>query len=169
MSSLVTERLAGRLVRGVVGGVLSGLVFAAVTIWFTSSTGGKSDMPLRMISTIVLGDDAMMKGTTSPGVGWLVHLVLSAGFGVVFALLVPWLRSNAVIAVAGTAYGALLFVLNFLILDQLFFTTFKAANKPFELLAHLVFGTLLAFAFLRAGVAGERPAVAHRGEPAASR
>src|SRR6266700_4639105 len=167
MSSLVTERLAGRLVRGVVGGVLSGLVFAAVTIWFTSSTGGKSDMPLRMISTIVLGD-AMMKGTTSPGVGWLVHLVLSAGFGVVFALLVPWLRSNAGIAVAGTVYGAVLFVLNFLIPDQLFFTTFKAANKPSNFPAHRCSATRRLFSFLRAGVAGERPAVAHRGEPAAS-
>jgi len=31
-------------------------VFAAVTMWFAHGTGGKAEMPLRMISTIVKGD-----------------------------------------------------------------------------------------------------------------
>jgi hypothetical protein len=42
--------------------------------WFTDSTAGKADMPLRMISTIVKGNKAMAAGTTSVGLGVLVHL-----------------------------------------------------------------------------------------------
>ena len=55
----VEEPLAARLLRGAVGGVLAGLVFVGVTMWFAHSTGGKPEMPLRMISTIVKGDAAM--------------------------------------------------------------------------------------------------------------
>ncbi len=151
------ETLPARLLRGAVGGILAGMVFAAVTMWFADSTGGKANMPLHMISTIVKGDKAMAAGSTSIGVGVAVHLVLSALFGMLFALAVPRFRTNGTVALAGTLYGALLYVLNFLILAPLAFTTFKMANQPFELFAHMVFGTLLGFAFFGSG--------ARRGEP----
>jgi ABC-type uncharacterized transport system permease subunit len=96
--------------------------------WFAHSTGGKADMPLAMMATIVQGD----AGTASPTVGVLVHLVLSALIGAVFALVVPRLRTNGTVAVAGTAYGLLLYAVNFLVLAPLLFTTFQAANQPFE-------------------------------------
>jgi putative copper export protein len=94
--------LAARLLRGAVGGILAGMVFAGVTMWFADSTGGKATMPLHMISTIVKGDKAMAAGTTSVGLGLLVHMVLSALFGMVFALVVPRLRTNGTVALAGT-------------------------------------------------------------------
>jgi uncharacterized membrane protein YagU involved in acid resistance len=156
------EPLASRLLRGAVGGVLAGMVFAAVTMWFTDSTAGKADMPLRMISTIVKGDTAMAAGTTSVGLGVLVHLVLSALFGMLFALAVPRLRSNGTVALAGTLYGALLYVVNFLVLAPLAFTVFKMANQPFELFAHIVFGTLLSFAFFGSGARHGEPILAIR-------
>ena len=152
------EPLARRLVRGAVGGVAAGLVFAAVTMWFAHSTGGKAEMPLRMISTIVKGDQAMAAGTTSPALGVVVHVVLSVLFGMAFALAVPRFGTNGTVALAGTAYGLLLYVVNFLVLTPLAFTTFGMANQPFEVVAHLVFGTLLSFAFFGSGV--------RRGEPA---
>lgn len=151
------EQIAARLVRGAVGGILAGMVFAGVTMWFADSTGGKANMPLHMISTIVKGDKAMAAGSTSVGLGLVVHLVLSALFGVLFALAVPRLRTNGTVALAGTLYGVLLYVVNFLILSPLVFTTFQNANQPFELFAHMVFGTLLSFAFFGSG--------ARRGEP----
>ena len=92
--SKLVEPLVRRLVRGAVGGVAAGLVFAAVTMWFADSTGGKAEMPLRMISTIVQGDQAMAAGTTSPALGAVVHLALSALFGILFALAVPRFRTN---------------------------------------------------------------------------
>jgi uncharacterized membrane protein YagU involved in acid resistance len=158
--SKIEEPLAGRLVRGAVGGVAAGLVFAAVTMWFADSTGGKAEMPLRMISTIVKGDQAMAAGTTSPALGAVVHVVLSALLGIVFALAVPRFRTNGTVALAGTVYGLLLYVLNFLVLTPLVFTTFRMANQPFEVFAHLVFGTLLSFAFFGSGVRRGEPALA---------
>jgi uncharacterized membrane protein YagU involved in acid resistance len=160
------EPLGRRLVRGAIGGVAAGLVFAAVTMWFAHSTGGKAEMPLRMISTIVKGDQAMAAGTTSPVLGVVVHVVLSALFGMVFALAVPRFRTNGTVALAGTAYGLLLYVVNFLVLTPLVFTTFKAANQPFEVFAHLVFGTLLSFAFFGSGVRRGEPVLALQRRPA---
>jgi uncharacterized membrane protein YagU involved in acid resistance len=154
------EPLGRRLVRGAVGGVAAGLVFVAVTMWFASSSGGKAEMPLRMISTIVKGDQAMATGTTSPVLGVAVHVVLSVLFGMVFALAVPRFRTNGTVALAGTAYGLLLYVVNFLVLTPLVFSTFKAANQPFEVVAHLVFGTLLSFAFFGSGVRRGEPVLA---------
>ena len=144
-----TGSLAQRLVRGALGGIGSGVVFAAVTMWFASTMpDGSATMPLHMMATIVQGDGAMAAKTTNPTLGVLVHLVLSAGFGMVFGLLVPRLWSNPLLAVGGLVYGVLLYVVNFGVLARLAFDTFQAANQPFELLAHAVFGTLLGFAFL---------------------
>ena len=154
------EPVGRRLVRGAVGGVAAGIVFAAVTMWFADSTGGKAEMPLRMIATIVKGDQVMATGTTSPALGGVVHVVLSALFGMLFALAVPRFRTNGTVALAGTIYGLLLYVLNFLVLTPLVFTTFRMANQPFEVVIHLVFGTLLSFAFFGSGVRRGEPAVA---------
>lgn len=41
------EPLTSRLLRGAVGGVLAGTVFAAMTMWFTDSTAGKADLPCK--------------------------------------------------------------------------------------------------------------------------
>jgi uncharacterized membrane protein YagU involved in acid resistance len=131
-------------------------------MWYVASTGGPAVMPLRMISTVVLGDAAMGKGTTSPALGAIVHIVLSAAFGVAFALLVPWLRTNGTVALVGTAYGLLLYLVNFQVLARLLFTTFKMANQPFEVVVHVVFGTLLSLAFFGSGVRRGEPAVAVR-------
>src|SRR4029453_2568089 len=101
----VGEPLAARLLRGAVGGVLAGLVFVGVTMWFAHSTGGKPEMPLRMISTIVKGDAAMAAGTTSPALGAVVHVLLSALFGMGFALAVPLFRTNGTARRAGAGAG----------------------------------------------------------------
>ena len=158
--SKLEEPLVRRLVRGAVGGVAAGIVFVGVTMWFADSTGGKAEMPLRMISTLVKGDQAMAAGTTSPALGAVVHLVLSALFGILFALAVPRFRTNGTVALAGTIYGLLLYVLNFLVLTPLVFTTFRMANQPFEVFAHLVFGTLLSFVFFGSGVRRAEPVLA---------
>jgi uncharacterized membrane protein YagU involved in acid resistance len=151
------EALPGRLLRGVIGGVAAGMVFAGVTMWFAQSTGGSAAMPLHMISTVVHGDEAMQAGTTNAALGAVVHLLLSALFGIVFALVVPRFRTNGTVAIAGTLYGLLLYVVNFVILAPLAFPAFRGANQPFEVFAHIVFGTLLSFAFFGSG--------ARRGEP----
>lgn len=141
-----TKGVLPSIARGAIGGVLAGIPFILVTLWFSASIGNPAQGPLLAISTIVLGSGAMESGEASATVGVIVHFVLSALYGIVFGLLAARLRSNAIIAVVGTAYGAVLFVVNFLVIAPLAFPPLAMANKPFELVVHVVFGTLLSFA-----------------------
>lgn len=156
---IVTD-LAGRIARGVIGGVVVGAIFIGLTMWFADSTGGQAKGPLMMISTIVLGKGAMTNGTASVGVGAAVHFALSAAFGVLFALVVPAFRTNGTLLVAGTAYGLMLYVVNFLVFARTLFPVLKMANQPFELVVHIVFGTLLAIAFLSSDSRRSEPVLA---------
>jgi hypothetical protein len=148
MTATAAGSLVSRLVRGVVAGIGAGIVFIAITLWFADSMGDPARMPLHMIATVVQGDDAMMQADTNATVGTIVHLVISAGYGAAFAFVLPWLRSNAIIAAAGVIYGAVLYVVNFEILAPWLFTTLDMANKPFELAVHIVFGSLLGLGLL---------------------
>lgn len=141
--------LVPNIARGAVGGLLSGAVFIAVTMWFVSSLDMPAQGPLRAISTIVLGSGALDDGSANAGLGLAVHGVLSVAYGIAFGVLVSRIRHDGVIALLGAGYGAALFVVNFLVLAPLQFTPFEGANKPFELVVHVVFGSLLALAFMR--------------------
>lgn len=151
------ESLGKRLVRGAIGGIVAGIPFAVITMWFAASTGGGWLAPLKLISTIVLGADALEAGTAEPWVGVVVHMVLSALIGMVFALMTPALRTNGAVALAGTAYGALVYVVNFLIVGYTVLPQFQMPNQPFELVMHIVFGTLLSFFFYSSGVRRREP------------
>ncbi len=137
----------GYILRGVVGGLFAGAIFIALNAWFAYSMGDPAEGPLAMISTIALGQDAMAEGAANPTVGAVVHVLLSVAYGVIFAFLAAQLRSNGARAVAGTLFGAGLYLLNFLVLSPLAFPVFQNANQPFEFVAHVVFGVALAFAF----------------------
>jgi uncharacterized membrane protein YagU involved in acid resistance len=149
--------LMARVLHGAIGGLIAGAVFIAITMWFATSMGDPARGPLMMISTIVLGEEAMSNGEADAAVGLAVHAVLSAAFGIVFGVIAPMLRTNGTAALVGTAYGVALYLVNFLVVAPIAYPVFKMANQPFELVVHALFGTLLGFAFYRSGV--------RRGEP----
>lgn len=134
----------GGVVLGGVGGLISGIVFAVVTMWFMVSTGKPAMMPMHMIASIVQGEQALMAEQTNPMLGAVIHMVLSIMFGIVFALLVAGVRTNGGVAIAGLVYGLGLYVVNFVVLANLFFGAFLQANQPFELTVHVMFGVILA-------------------------
>lgn len=140
---------------GAAGGIGAGAAFLAVTMWFATSVGDPAKGPLLMISTIVEGDGAMMNGTASVGTGLAVHIALSALFGIVFAALVSRIRTHAALARTGPIYGVALYLLNFKLAAPAAFPVFEMANQPFELVVHVVFGTVLALILI--GVPGARP------------
>ncbi|MDQ3710438.1 MAG: hypothetical protein M3387_14265 [Actinomycetota bacterium] len=151
------EALPVRLVRGAVGGLLAGAAFIAINMWFVASMGDPAVAPFELISTIVLGAGAIEAGTASVPLGIAVHAVLSILFGVVFALAAPMFKSNGTVALAGGAFGALLYLVNFLLIAQTVLPQFQMPNQPLELAVHLVFGHLLAVFFYSSGVRrGER-------------
>jgi hypothetical protein len=146
------EPLGRRLVRGALGGFVAGLVFIGITMWFSDSLGNPTEGPLNLISTLVLGGDALETGDVNAGVGFVVHSVLSVAFGMLFALVVSFFGNNGTLALAGGVYGALLYVVNFQLIARAGIERFlQGPNQPFELVIHVVFGYLLAVAFYSAG------------------
>lgn len=131
-------------------------------MWFASTLGDPANGPLMMISTLIKGEGAMAAGTASPSLGMLVHLVLSAVFGIAFAVVAPSFRTNGTIAIAGTIYGGLLYVVNFLVVTPLAFPIFQNANQPFEVVVHLLFGLVLSLGFFGSGVRAEESVVSLR-------
>lgn len=123
------------LVRGAAGGIGAGILFGAANMWFAASHGGPVKMPLMMmIASLVQGGEAAVRdGTANPVLGAAVHMMLSAVFGVIFTILVARLRSNGLVAVAGTVFGAVLYLVNFVVIAPLTAPVFRAANQPFEL------------------------------------
>ncbi len=151
---------------GAAAGIVAGAAFGAVTMWFAASTGDPAKGPLLMISTIVQGEEAMRTGTASVGVGLAVHMVLSALFGVLFAVLVSRVKGDALLAWSGPLYGAVLYLLTFKVLSPVAFPVFEMANQPFELVVHVVFGTLLSLILLGVSGRGANSSVEHRAAPA---
>jgi uncharacterized membrane protein YagU involved in acid resistance len=127
---------------GALGGIVAGIVFGALNMWFAASIGMPADMPLRMIATIVQGGGAMADGTANPILGLAVHMVLSTAFGITLAVIVSRVRSDRTRALVGLLFGLALYLVNFLVISPIAFPVFQDANQPLELTTHLVFGAV---------------------------
>jgi hypothetical protein len=164
MSLAATSDRSRVLIRGAicgaVGGLLAGAAFLVLNMWFATSMNQPAKMPLLMMSTILLGNDAIKDGTATVGVGLLVHGVLSIAFGVAFAVVASRLRTNGSLALAGTIFGIVLYLVNFKIFAPAAFTVFEDANQPFEFATHVVFGLGVALAFFSSGTRRGEPVVA---------
>ena len=139
------------LSRVTMSGVLAGLVFALFVTLGALVTGGPAHAftPLRMIAAIGLGP-AALEPSYSPlvavGAGVALHLVLSAGFAVIFASMIPVTFSTATEVGLGMAYGFVLWLFNFyLIGPTLGWVWFAEQSSPLvQLTAHTVgFGAVL--------------------------
>jgi len=142
---------SGWLGWGVFSGLLAGIAFLAINSWFAVSMGLDTAAPLRTIATIVEGPPP---AEAVQGVGVVVHVVLSALFGLIFAtLLLPLRRRSAGwFAWAGLLFGGIIYLVDFQVLARsvAWFSAFQTTNQPFELAAHLVFGSVLAALLLLA-------------------
>lgn len=115
---------------GVAGGLVGGVAFG-----------------LMMQMMGMIGMIAMLVGSSSPAVGWIVHLLISAFFGAAFgALLGRMVKGMGSGALLGAGYGVTLWVLGALVLMParlgmpLFMINGMSMNS---LLGHVVFGVLL--------------------------
>ncbi len=140
--------------RGIVAGLGAGLVFILIEMAWLDGLGKPAVAPLLVIATIFNGTDAP---TMIPAqvpvdamVGFVVHLNLAMALGVGFlpivALLVRLRRIGLLtLVVAGLAYGCALYVVNFVILANLFWPAFTAAGSPqfFFFWVHAFYGLLL--------------------------
>jgi hypothetical protein len=162
MSTATNPRMpSGRdLMLGVAGGLVAGSLMGIANGWFATSLGQPANTPLKMAATVFQGDDVLAKGDANIWIGLLAHLLLSAVFGAVFVLIVrllPGNRSSGNMVGYGVAFGAVVFLVNFKLMAPWAFSTFEAANEPFQLVVHVVYGAVLATALLGFSLAGATP------------
>ena len=122
--------VVNRVIAGIVGGLVGGVAFGVL-------------MQLTGMIPMV----AMLVGSDSAGIGWLVHLVISAGIGAGFGVLLGgWATAMARSTGLGLGYGVVWWVLGGLMimpawLGMGMFTINTMAWM--SLLGHLIYGLLL--------------------------
>lgn len=152
---------------GIIGGIVAAIVMMMVEMIIAALMGMDAFAPPRMIAGIALGPSAMQPTTplmTALVVAMMVHFVLSIIYGLIFAAIVAnvqALQSSAVVIGAATAFGLLLWLLNFYVIAPpagwVWFPTMANPIQQF-LSDTFAFGTVL-------GVYLERTLATRRDEP----
>lgn len=132
--------------QGLLAGFLAGAAFIALNSWFATTMGKPALGPFKTVATLAQGPPPPQ---ATVWIGMVIHSVLAALLGVVFAALVAGLRgrSRGLLLWAGPIYGAVVYVVDFQVLSRFvpqFGAFLNTTNQPFELAAHLVFGSVLA-------------------------
>lgn len=156
MQPTLTERMG----RGAAGGAVAGAAFAGLEAWNAISHDLPVRAPFLAISTILLGEDRVITGPSAQMVGLVIHLAISIFYGMAFGLVTPRLWTNGTVALAGPAYGVLIYLIDLQIIAPIWFPIFTTRDQSFELLVHVIYGMVVATAFYSSG--------ARRGEPVIS-
>ncbi len=136
ITSIATASTGENALRGAVGGLAGGVAF------------GMLMQMMGMMSMV-----AMLVGSDSVAVGWLVHLSISAFIGVTFGLVLGGRVTDAKTGVMlGVGYGIVWWVLGALIampakLGMPVFAINATAMK--SLMGHMIFGAILGAVFAK--------------------
>jgi hypothetical protein len=120
------------VLRGAIGGLIAGVLFAVLQMWYLADAGLPANMVIHTIATIVQPDEAFYAGETSLAVGWAVHIALSLIYGAFIGLIATELKSNVTRVAIAIFYGLCIFIFNFLVLAPNFYPVFESTNYPFE-------------------------------------
>ncbi len=132
---------------GLVAGFLAGAVFIALNSWFATTMGKPALAPFKTVATLAQGPPPPHAAIW---IGMVIHSLLAAVFGLVFAVLVvPMMRNRSAgwLLWAGLLYGGIIYIVDFQVLSRLvpqFSAFLQVTNQPLELAVHLVFGAVLA-------------------------
>lgn len=134
-------------------GLIAGLVFLILEMLLVGTVGGDSPWaPPRMIAAIGMGREVLPPPATFDItiilVAMVIHFVLSIVFALTFARIATGLRlSRTALLIAGAVFGLVLYFINFYGFTAIF-PWFAMARNWISTLAHLVFGLVVAWAYL---------------------
>ena len=139
---------AQRAEAGALAGLIAGMVMGLVAMFHALSSGMSFWLPMQQIAGVVYGVEAVLGGVGPTVVGIIIHLALSACFGLLFGLIVARLPMRGTLWL-GLAYGvAIWLVASFAILPAINPTMQdRVAIMPgwwFGL--HMIFGAVLSLA-----------------------
>ena len=122
--------------QGVAGGIISGIIFAMAEMILNVLLGKPFFGPLRLIGSIVLGQQALAPTyplVSAAIVGLIVHMIMSMIFGLIFIYLLAAVKQAQALTgrllVYGSLFGLALWVVNFLILAPVLFPQFTMVNQ----------------------------------------
>lgn len=128
---------------GVRAGLFAGVMMAIVHLLFTLARGAPLDEPARLVASTILGTSAM-RGAVAPFVGVLLHFVVSAALGAIFARLVGLTSRSRAMGIALVYSLAVWALAQFIVLpwvNPLMSGRFGVVWPFF--LAHLAYGLFL--------------------------
>lgn len=132
---------------GALTGITAGLIMALIAMIFGYVMGMDFWLLPKMIAATFLGADALTGGVGSVILGLIVHLVVAAAYGILFAFLTPRITSPSSDFGLGIAYGVIIWAVMTFIVLPLFNDLMRerVALIPFTwFINHLVFGASLA-------------------------
>lgn len=155
---------------GIGFGLIAGVIFAMMEIAGAAAMGNPPLMPIRMFASIVLGEAALETVPMGSAllVGVVVHLALSALFGLIYGLLnartstatqTQWGRQAGL----GLLFGLALWLVNFQIIARVLYPWFLTTPQFLQALMHALFfglplGLMYAAAERRVHRVGRAPA-----------
>lgn len=138
--------VAGVVGGGAVAGIIAGIVMAMFTMMYAGMMGMGFWMPLRLIAATLFGVDALVGTGGVLFVGLVLHMVVSAVFGIIFAAIVGARTSGAAAVGWGLIYGVAIWaVMGFLVVP----VANSTMNPRLPMMAgaffieHLLFGITL--------------------------
>ncbi len=153
---LSSDNAAPVLGSAIKAGLIAGAVFMAlemILVWL--AMGMNPFAPPHMIAAIAMGPEVLPGPGVVPGsnagvivVGMLVHFALSLALAFIFKFIAGALKLNgAMLLAGGVVFGLLVYVIHFYGMTALF-PWFAMARNWISILAHAVFGLVLAYALM---------------------
>jgi len=134
-------------------GLAGGVVFLILDMLAMMISGGSIAQPFRMIAAIVMGSDMLDISFNANIVlaAAVVHFALAVAMGLILSLIIAPFHFDSSMGMAsavGAIFGILVYLINFYGMTQ-FFPWFAEARNWMTVVAHIVFGIVLADAYLK--------------------
>ncbi|WP_186002143.1 hypothetical protein [Corallococcus sp. Z5C101001] len=135
------------LTNGLLFGVAAGVMLALAETALAVAAGESPFVPVRMTAAVVLGTPAFtpqVSTAAAVAVGLLVHLVIAAGWGVVYSLLDAMLPVDGrgrweFQAAVGMLFGIFVWLVDFQLLARGYFPWFLGVPQFLQIVWHAVF------------------------------
>jgi uncharacterized membrane protein YagU involved in acid resistance len=143
---------------GIVAGLIAGLVFMVAEMIMVPLFGGGSPFgPPRMIAAIGMGPDVLPPPATFDlgimMVAMLIHFAMAAILGVVFVFAARMMKlSGPMMLLVGAIFGLIIYFVNFYGMTAVF-PWFEMARNWISIVAHVIFGIVLAWWLTRGAAA----------------
>lgn len=151
-----SETVAPVLGSAIKAGLIAGAVFMAVEMLLVWLVMGMNPFaPPHMIAAIAMGPEVLPGPNVVPGtdpsvivVAMIIHFVLAVALAFIFKLVAERLKlDGSMLLAAGVVFGLLIYAINFYGMTAIF-PWFAMARNWISVLAHVVFGLVLAYALM---------------------